>query len=211
MKTMIRIHLIVIIVIIDSSQIHGQMFDGFGIKGGFTSSNIDMYYNDYNYDPLNRLKSFHVAIFKEVSLKLPIMLNIEFGYSTKGFKLYEIGKDNVKIDCASFKVLGKYIYYTESVNPFLSIGPRVDYIFNKRADLNINSENDVPFDWENYFTDFSFGLSTQIGVEYKVIENISIITELSFNYDLTNSKNSKSAHVTYFRINSYDISLGVKF
>ncbi|NOX64342.1 MAG: PorT family protein [Chlorobi bacterium] len=201
---------LILILFSQPQFINGQIFEGFGIKAGFTSSNIEMYYNNSKYESMDRNSSFHFAVFKDFLISIPLLLNTELEYSTKGFDFPEI-KDNVEIDCLSFKVLGKYILDSQIISPYISIGPRLDYIFNKRANLTTQEGYEMPLDWANYFTDFSFGLSTQFGIESRIMNSVSLLFEFSYNYDLSNSTNGKHPNVTFFRNNSFDISLGLKF
>ena len=104
-----------------------------------------------------------------------------------------------RLDYLSLPVLGKFSLEVAPINPYLLIGPRLDFLVGRRLDLG----------YENVYNNLHtvvFGGSVGIGLESNSIFTNNIIIEARYNFDLSNSYRTYSS--TVFN-NAFDIWLGV--
>lgn len=194
-----------------STHCSAQVFSDIGIKLGVTSSNTLTYNNDIKYDPMDRKVSLNFSFFKDFQFSNNFIFSSEIGYLQNGFD-YPYDEISVKVKTLSLSLLAKYIFEFEYVSPYLAAGPRIDYLFDVSSNVDYKNANEMPPQWDKYYKDFSFGVKVSIGVEYKLIAELILLTEIVYNYDLTNSYNDQSSSIfTEFINNSFNFNIGVKF
>ncbi len=209
LRKMNVIKYIVILMTVSFVHMFGQSFENFGFKLGYTSSNSYMYFEEYAYEHPDRRSSINVGIFKDFNVMKNGFVSLELNYSSKGFK-YSNDNSNVEIDCMSLGVYYKYKLNYFSITPYFAIGPRYDYYFKITTNIDSKSNNDKPFEWERIFKSYAYGISGLLGVEFKLFSMINLITEIKYNYDLSNSFKANHA-LTEIKNNSFDVSVGIKF
>jgi hypothetical protein len=99
-------------------------------------------------------------------------------------------------------VLAKLTLPVEPINPYLLIGPRIDFLLGYQSDENVF--NAVYDDFSKTMTGASFA----VGVDLKTLLPVAILVEARYNVDF---KDSYSTQYLKVRNNSFDIWVGAAF
>jgi hypothetical protein len=150
-------------------------------------------------------ETFHAGIaIKELKLTDKIGFQPEILYSMQGFKVASVG--NVGIHYVSVPLL---ITFPVAEGLELQVGPQVSYMVNSRVGV-INDLFSITY--KGLFNNFDAGAVA--GVEYKVLDNISLggryylgMTDVNKDFAITNNKNLSD----YFQMRNTGIQAYVSF
>jgi len=107
-----------------------------------------------------------------------------------------------RLDYLSIPIMGKIRLQTETITPFVSVGPRVDFFLGYHSDENLF--NPVFEKFKTTVLGGSFG----IGVQTETLLPVIILAELRYNIDLADSYSTDALQV---RNNAFDVWLGIAF
>jgi len=135
----------------------------------------------------------------------------QFAYTQKGMNerfIYTstdqtiiIDIDN-RLDYLSFPIFFKLRKQTETVSPYIIIGPRVDYL------LGYNSDRNAYNHLYDNFKKAVLGGSVGIGIQIESLMPVRFVMEASYNGDFTNSYNTERSEISY---NTFDFLIGIGF
>ena len=169
-----------------SNNNYSQIIDNYGLKLGFSYSNIDEQYSDAQLNGETYFKwGLCVAVFTETSLFKNINLISEIGYIQKGYeedftKADAFGEKTgtftykERFDYLTIKLLPSYKFELSSFTPYVFIGPKLDF------KLNIQSEQNNLF---KVLNNEQFGLSYGAGVKLNKLLRYPILVEINSDYD----------------------------
>jgi len=205
---------IVIIIFFAASVCAGQLYKGFGVKAGISSSNQDWNYaGNYNDIEGTNFKGFYFCIFVE-GLNYNFFSSIlEISYIRKGFytnvKPSSVSPDgegyietdylNNKFDYISFSYLVKLKYENTIIVPYILFGPRIDFQINENIEFNLHSDQ---------FRQTAWGYSIGGGLLYNKIENIDLLIEFTSSPDISKIYNTDLLEISKF---SYELKIGILF
>ncbi|MDQ3018996.1 MAG: PorT family protein [Bacteroidota bacterium] len=197
MKTIKQIFVVVIfcsMFFVNNS--FGQL-KNFGIKGGLNLSNVN-YEVIYDLYTENKI-GFNVQIFYDFLNYTNVSLSAETGYSQKGFDFNypitnEIGEAissetiHTKLNYINTDILARFSLNSKTVNPYISIGPVVG--FYTGYSISSSGPNDTLFQVNILLENLkspAFGLILGAGTEFKNLMSATLIAEVRYNFDFTNS------------------------
>lgn len=196
-----------------------SQLSNFGIKGGINISNSD-FGNDLLDDKSENKTGFNAGLFYDFLNFTNVSFSAETEYSQKGFENEYITADkngNVitsetihsNLNYIDAAVLVKFFLETKNVNPYLSLGPVLGFYAGYSVSSSVS--NDTLFSNNSILEDLkspSLGIEAGIGAEFKKILPVSIIAEIRYNLDLTNSYTSDNVK---FKNELFEFDLGIKF
>lgn len=195
----------------------------FGIKGGLNLSNAELDYTGFNYQHDNKT-GFNAYLTYDLFRFNNLNLSGEAGYSQKGFDDELILTDEFgneygratlyyRLNYIEINAIAEFIFRCKSVSPYFSVGPVLSFYtgYNSgssddRIDSLIQSYEDPLF--ENLKTSV-IGIVAGAGAEINKVIPQTIIAEVRYNFDLTNSFNN--GFLNYQRNYLWQFNLGVKF
>jgi hypothetical protein len=184
----------------------------YGIKLALTSSNQKFEYRDLSSIDLKRRIGFNAGIFIENVIESYYSIRGQLEYSQRGMGIELVrttvnspeGTDKYidyhRVDYLSLPILIKISYPTKSVQPFLIVGPRIDYL------IGYNSIGFQPV--YDHLKTVVIGSSIGVGIESTTLLQSDLMLELRYNFDHTDAYNTELLNV---RNNSFDLWLGVCF
>ena len=194
----------------------------FGIKGGLNLSNAELDYTGFNFQPDNKT-GFNVYLTYDFFNFKNVVISGEAGYSQKGYN------DEIIVTNEFGEVYGSYTFYNrlnyidinaiaefilryKSVSPYFSFGPVLSFY----TGYNLSASGKYDSLYQNYENSLFeklktsvIGLTAGAGVEINKVIPQTIITEVRYNFDLTNSFNN--GFLNYKRNYLWQFNLGVKF
>lgn len=209
-------------IVLFFSNISYSQLSNFGIKGGLNLSNAELDYTGFNYQPDNKT-GFNVYLTYDFFNFKNVVISGEAGYSQKGYN------DEIIVTNEFGEVGGSYSFYNrlnyidinaiaafllryKSVSPYFSFGPVLS--FYTGYDLSASGKYDSLY--QNYESPLFeklktsvIGLTAGAGIEINKVIPQTIITEVRYNFDLTNSFNN--GFLNYKRNYLWQFNLGVKF
>lgn len=196
--------------------VNAQLFSNFGFKLGYTSSVLTFdearpeIGNEY--PEHSRKGGFNFSIFGESKITPNIFIVSGLEYSQKGFTTNGGLRDTVRFHVISLEVLGKYKFNLGIVNPFITIGPRIDYLGGLERDLEYQGE-DLFFDWAwiDTYNTFNFGGTISAGLEFDITEDKSLFIEFSYKPDITDMVAEDNQMFSNVKNKAIDISAGMIF
>lgn len=207
--------MLVLLFVVSCAQ--AQIIRGYGLKFGTTISNQEWEYSqasgfsNSSFDTDNRI-GFNIGIFSEF-LDIPfISIVTEVNYIQKGMKKelpvttinqpYGTGEFvtwNTRIDYLNFSAFGKLRFNIGLFAPYVLIGPKIDFEFNKINSLG--TVNDV----EENFNKNRFGFKVGIGTEIKLL-SLNLLAEILYNKDFNELFENENLKVNS---NSFDLRVGL--
>ncbi len=100
----------------------------------------------------------------------------------------------------------RFKYDINSFSPYLTIGPRVDYLISYAENMNSTLSKE-------FFSNSVFGISYGAGVQYNKL-NTSFLLELQHHYDITPIKDSEPANSNAglkIKNNAFVVNIGMKY
>ncbi|MBU1099445.1 MAG: PorT family protein [Bacteroidetes bacterium] len=198
------------------TSLNAQFIRGYGLKAGFTSSNLKWDYNtggqQWMIEPDNR-NGVNLGLFVEF-LDLPVFSTLaEVNYVQKGINQNvpftsptnpDGGEESlnwqINLDYLNLSFLAKGRISIGQFTPYLLAGPSYD------IEINRSVEND---DIDNYkdYKKHRMGLKLGAGTEFK-LETVTLLAEFVYQADPDNLFNNQLLIVT---TSSFDLRIGVFF
>ena len=209
-------------IVLFFSNISYSQLSNFGIKGGLNLSNAELDYTGFNYQPDNKT-GFNVYLTYDFFNFKNVVISGEAGYSQKGYN------DEIIVTNEFGEVQGSYTFYNrlnyidinaiaefilryKSVSPYFSFGPVLSFY----TGYNLSASGKYDSLYQNYenrlfekLKTSVIGLTAGAGIEINKVIPQTIITEVRYNFDLTNSFNN--GFLNYKRNYLWQFNLGVKF
>ncbi len=191
------------------TNVSAQTIKTYGAKLAVTSAGQDFYYTMF--DPnIKRRIGFNAAVFVEW-LDIPffsIVTQVEYAQRGRGVEFIltgssgpeEIGRITLydRLDYLSIPMLAKFTLPAGTISPYLSFGPRLDFLLGYKSEMNSNSVFDN-------FRKTNVGGTVAIGAEIVDFLSVAITLEVRYNLDFRDSFSSQFLRV---RNNSFDLWLG---
>ena len=203
---------LVVLLLICSSVVQGEMLKGFGFKTGIAIANQNFDYTapGLSLDTKNR-QGFDFGGFVEWFNPPHLSVLTEAHYIQKGMKLDvekvtyfhpdQIGTVtyDYRVDYLSVSALVKFTLEGKLISPYLITGPRFDFL------LGNNTEGSDEL-YDN-FKSTVFGGDIGIGAEFDIIDLGTILSELRYSYDF-----SKAYKTDFLQVKnrSFQILLGFR-
>jgi hypothetical protein len=190
---------------------HSQL-KNFGIKGGLNLSNAELDYTELSLKRNNKT-GFNAYLFYDFLNFKNVIISGEAGYSQKGFndevfKTNELGEPSGsyevynRVDYIDINAIAQFIVRNKSLSPYFSLGP----VLSIKVGSNSEEGFDILFD---QLKSPVLGLITGAGVEINNVIPQTLLTEVRFNFDLTNSFNN--GFLNYQRNYVWQFNAGIKF
>ncbi len=197
----------------------------FGIKGGLNLSNAELDYSNAITNEFNKNKTgFNIYLFYDFLNYKNVIISGEAGYSQKGYNNEILTTDEFGNPSSSYFVynranyvdinaIAEFILRGKSVSPYFSFGP----VLSIYTGYNISTSG-TPYDssliafFSPLFEDLKspvLGFITGAGIEINKVIPQTIIAEVRYNFDLTNSFNN--GFLNYQRNYVWQFNFGLKF
>lgn len=196
---------------------NAQLIRTFGIHAAFANANVN---TDILSDQFKSRPGYNLGVAAEWMNYDYFSLNSELNYCQKGFREETMETNDMgevvqtveatsKVDYISIPILAKFRYPDLSVNPFISVGPRFDFLVAKKPGTFNFSQTAIESDFVNGYSKFAFGASFAAGIEIPDVLPVIIKTEIRYNIDFTDSLPDND----YMAMNneSFDLWLGILF
>ena len=193
---------------------NAQLIKSYGFKVAFTSADQKYNYTYLSNMDTKRRSGFNAAIFAEW-LNLPfISIITQCEYAQRGMGM-DFNRTNStgptiidtytnynRVDYFSIPIFAKFTLPVAPIDPYILIGPRIDFLLGYHSDQNA---------FDGVYDSFSktmTGASFAIGVDLKSVIPIALFIEARYNIDF---KDSYSTQYLTVRNNSFDVWLGFAF
>jgi Outer membrane protein beta-barrel domain len=207
-----KLILFVVVIELFLSQINNaQILNSYGLKIAYTSANQRYDYTNIGNIGTKRRIGFNAAIFAEW-FNLPfVSLVTQCEYAQRGVGIVsertlasspDIVETNTyysRVDYLSIPVFAKITVPVGPINPYVLIGPRIDFLLGYNSAFN---------DIYDHFSKTMTGASCGFGVNLKTLLPVTVLVEARYNADFKDSFSNQNLTV---RNNSWDIWLGVAF
>ena len=216
MKSMNLFVLVCIVLIPDFSK--AQILSKWGVKTAFTRSKFEVeQFSDFT----SWRSGLNVALFGEriVNDFITVSTSLEYiqkGYVNEQVETDESGKEiqdvraNTRLDYLSLLPVFKIQFPKREISPFLTFGPRVDYLFHvSKGQFRFMHNITVTDDFADFVESFVIGSSLSGGVQMPVFEKLRISLEFRYNIDFTDSAKEPVQYL--IKNKAYDIWLGLAF
>lgn len=199
-----------------------QIYHNVSFKVGYVSSNVSHSFENETKNNFSEARSgFLFSVSKEFESSNLFSLIPCLQYSQKGFNEKWIqtnesgtvkeGLTNTKLDYLSLIFLAKLKYENPIIIPYLSVGPRLDFLLNKENGMIELTTGSIKSFWADKFSRWSYGVSIIVGIEYKLFDDNDFILEGSFNPDISDLlRDSSLKDFMKMKNNTFDIGLGIK-
>jgi hypothetical protein len=213
MKSSIVITLLSCVLLVNESP--AQFIRSYGAKVAYTSA--ELVYNDTEWNnPILRRSGFNAAVFIEW-LDVPfvsVVTQLEYAQRGKSFDTYvqDPGspkgysvKDQVsdRLDYLSIPIMGKIRIPLGMFSPFITAGPRADFLLGYRS---YSEWDDSIYD---KFKKTNVGATISLGSEVKPPLPFTLSLEARYNVDLASAYSITSYRIAHN--NSFDVWLGIGF
>jgi hypothetical protein len=192
---------------------NAQLVKAYGPKVAFTSAHQDFNYT-YTDVEVKRRNGFNAALFVEW-LNLPFIsavTQLEYVQRGMGMEFVRTGPEGPevvgrftrynRVDYLSIPQLAKIAIPVGMFSPYLSTGPRIDFLLGYKSDDGLfNAVYDE-------FKKTNIGGTISIGLESVELLPIGLLVEARYNFDFADSYSTQYLKV---RNNSFDVWLGVAF
>jgi len=205
-----------IFIICSSSIIHCQIIKSFGPRVGLTYSDIS---TDFFPETYSGKTGLNFGLSSEMFPKGMFSLILELNYLQKGFNEEMVELNDLGEKIKDVKAENKLYYlsvplhakfrFEHPLNPYLSIGPRFDYLLNKENGVFHFSQGKFKSELLNYYKDFAYGASGAIGIEIQELLSQTIVLEFRYNMDFNNSVDENNR--LKIKNRSIDFWLGLNF
>ena len=217
-----KLLVIISVAVLLISNVSFSQLKNFGIKGGFNLSNAELDWSDYNFQRDSK-SGFNIYITYDFLNFNNVVISGEAGYSQKGFNWpvtitnefgEEMGSYDIfnRLDYIDINAVAEFILKNKSVSPYFSLGP----VLSIYTGYNVSASDS----YDSLYRDYEdplleklkspvLGFVTGAGAEIDNVIPQTIITEVRYNFDLTNSFNN--GFLNYQRNYLWQFNLGVKF
>jgi len=212
----IKLFIIVIICLIPGLS-GAQVISGYGIKGAFTRS---MFETEEGYNFSTWRSGFNAAVYAEKEIFESVSLVIQLEYCQKGYCFEQVETDETgmviqdvraitRLDYISVPLFLKVIYPAHKFSPFVTIGPRFDYLVHIRKGRFEFASGAFTDDFADHLKSGVLGGSISCGLQMPVSNQHRISLEFRYNYDFSDSAEEPVLYTV--KNKSYDIWLGIGF
>ena len=172
-----------------------QFLSNWGVKTAVTRSTLDI---DQFHNFASWRTGMNLAVYAEHHLWKFFAITPQLEYAQKGYIAEQVETSetgttiqqvqaNTRLDYVSVPLFLKLTYPTETLTPFVAVGPRMDYLAHvKKGRFHFTEVTAVDPRAEN-FKSFALGGSFTGGVNIPVSTNSEMSVELRYNGDFTNS------------------------
>jgi hypothetical protein len=211
MKKIIFLILAVEILFLQSGN--AQLIKSYGFKVAYTSADQKFNYTNLTNIETKRRVGFNVAIYAEW-LNTPFIslvtqceyaqrgMGMEFNRTANSPDIIGTFIDYNRVDYLSIPIFVKLSLPVEPINPYLLLGPRIDFLLGYKSD---ESAFNAVYDG---FSKTMTGASFAVGVDLNTLLPLAILIEARYNVDF---KDSYSTQYLTVRNNSFDLWLGLNF
>jgi len=217
-----KLLVIISVAVLLISNVSFSQLKNFGIKGGFNLSNAELDWSDYNFQRDSK-SGFNIYITYDFLNFNNVVISGEAGYSQKGFNwpvtiTNEFGEEQGsytfynRLNYIDINAIAEFILRYKSVSPYFSFGPVLSFY----TGYNLSASGKYDSLYQNYENPLFeklktsvIGLTAGAGIEINKVIPQTIITEVRYNFDLTNSFNN--GFLNYQRNYLWQFNLGVKF
>jgi hypothetical protein len=194
-----------------------QILSKWGVKTAFTRSKLEVrQFSDFT----SWRSGLNFAIFGEHTVNDWISVSTSLEYVQKGYLNEQVETDesgneiqdviaNTRLDYLSMFPLIKIQVPKRIISPFLTFGPRVDYLLHARKGQFRFTDITVTDDFADFVKSFVIGASLSGGVQMPVLERLGISLEFRYNIDFTDSAREPVQYL--FKNKTYDIWAGLAF
>lgn len=194
-----------VLVFFISQSTYSQIIDSFGLKIGYSYSNIDYKLNNLPFDFESDYKpGFVFSIYGKKTLSKNIEFISEIGYSQKGFREEFFRSDesgliigmttfNNSFDYLTLQVYPRLIINLGLIEPYILAGPKLDILLSSDFEFHL-------FDHSEYMTKSQIGLVYGFGAKLEKMIHIPLLVEVISFYDFTSyaeNDNFESRNISY--------------
>jgi len=206
--------------------VNSQFLTGFGVKGGTTFGMQQMEFkpDDINYRQRSII-GFNAGLYAEILNNKTFNLVFESGYEQRGHVLEIIridefgtelgtGEFRFKTHYITIGALGKVMYETQNISPYLIIGPRLDLYLGYNItfrDIPLSPEDEEIFkksEIHENTKDVNYSLNFGAGLQFEKLLPFKTLVEFNYSPAINSSYNSRSAIV---KDHYFNIKLGINF
>jgi hypothetical protein len=215
----------VLFVLLITSVSHSQFLSGFGAKLGLTLANqkFDYTVNSVKYDS-KPILGYNTSVFVEMLNTKLFSLVVDPGYEQRGHGVEMIKTDEfgnktgtydlyIRTDYITIGALGKIIYETKSVSPYLIIGPKLDlYLGYKtsysQSEYGLGSPDELQSIPHEDTKDINYSINLGAGLQFEKL--LPYIAMLEFNYSPAINSSYNSSFVV-IKDSYFNMKLGINF
>ena len=215
MKTKLFVILMIVCLFPVISQ--AQIISNYGVKTAFTRSMFDIeeYFNFTTWR-----SGFNVAVYAEKDVFDCMSFFLQLEYSQKGYifeqvETNEVGTEiqdvraNTRLDYISVPLFLEIKYPTQKITPFITIGPRFDYLANvNKGEFRFTSVT-VTDDFADKLKSYVFGGSFSCGLQIHALNKYNFSIEFRYNYDFSDSQKELVQYGV--KNKSFDFWFGIEF
>ena len=200
-----------------SSVLSAEVISNYGLKAAFTRSKLEI--KDFA-DFSTWRSGFNLALFFEHNLWDYLSVGSQIEYNQKGYlfeqvETNEIGTKiqdvsaNTRLDYLSLPLFVKIKYPAQKFTPFISFGPRYDYLLNYHKGEFKFTEITITDNMADNFESHVFGGTLSAGVQIPTSHPYQVDIEFRYNFDTTDS--AKEPVQYRIKNKSFDIWIGLEF
>ncbi len=199
----------------------GNLLNNWGIKLGYaiTTQDVNVEYVD-DTDLYHPRSGINLGIFAEFNVYNSLFLLSDFSYAQKGSEYKLLGtrriaeppgfevieyKHDSRLDYLSLLIAFGYRFRFDFINPYLILGPRIDYLISNN---HILSEPEPLSNRIQDFEKINYGLSIGGGIEIPRFLPFNILIEFIYSPDLSKSYSDNIREVTNY---SYELNIKIGF
>ncbi len=185
---------------------YSQVFAGYGIKGGLALAHLsEKRTYETSYEFTNNTTGAVIGVFGDFFSYKIFSTTLEINFEQKGDSWGR--SDNSTINVISIPLSAKIYMPFPSVQPYISGGPRIDFVLNAKDKATEQG-------FYSGINPVSFGITFSLGCEVNLTKKSSIILEASLSPDFTTSighyGNLLDNYYNYKSI-SFEFKTGLKF
>jgi len=210
---------LLLLILIISSNVRAQIFQNVSFKAGYVSSDVSYSINNETLETFESKGGVFLSISKEFLLSDIFSIKPYLGYYQKGFNENwletnengEIVKEilaKTYLDYISLIFTATIKYDNPIITPYISIGPRLDFLINKKNGMIEFTNVSIESFWADRVSKWSYGASIIVGVDYKIADDLSLILEGSYNPDISDLLRD-SAFKDFMKMKNNTFDIGV--
>ena len=200
---------------VQGQSLQGQFLQGMGLKAGFSLADQRYRFTpiDYNLET-DPVAGPTAALFIETLRHEHLSLQMDLSFAVKGCKsttqsvtVNHLDNDRIEVNkgdfwtskyyCLSVSPMARYRMNREGMDPYVLLGPRLDYLLTYRTD------SDYPLEEQNSIV---LGLTGGMGLEID-LQKLGFFLEVQYQPDLSHVSSSEPLCITN---NLFSIALGVR-
>lgn len=210
--------IIILFLFVLPSQSFSNPFDEWGFKAGISISNQNMKYKTVQIDrDFDNYIGLNIDAFVNILDYKIFDLITQLSYSQKGCiesiistyvdpitHNYIDGETHYfknKTDYISYFILGKLKSNLKVLNPYLILGPRIDFLINTKSET-------IPHIIYDDLKKYNLGLTIGVGTEFNLLIPYKMLIELQYSPDLEKIYDTQFLYIEKI---SYEMKLGIIF